>query len=174
MTNLTDALKKQVIELEKDLRPTGLADPKLRAEWEQARAAQRTAATFETWLADRVTQVAVAWVLGTVFVRFAEDNGLIEYPYIAGPGERTVQARELQQQYYEKHPGHDDYNWLREAFDAMSVSPVARSLFDESHNPMWTIKPSPFAVKALLDFWRQADEHGAIRYDLADETWDTR
>ena len=126
------------------------------------------------WLEDRVTQVAVAWVLGSVFVRFAEDNGLIEHPYIAGPGERTAQARERQQQYYQEHPERDDYDWLAESFTAMSVSPVAKGLFSAAHNPMWTIKPTPFAVKALLDFWRQPDENGDLRYELTDPQWDTR
>jgi hypothetical protein len=33
---------------------------------------------LETWLAERVTPVAVAWVLGAAFLRFSEDNSLIE------------------------------------------------------------------------------------------------
>ena len=45
----------------------------------------RTAATYESWLDDRVTQSAVAWILATVFVRFCEDNGLIDLPVLAGP-----------------------------------------------------------------------------------------
>ena len=85
-------LKGQVKALESDLRLYGVTDEttaaELEREWQAARDAQRTAATYETWLEDRVTQVAVAWVLGTVFVRFCEDNDLIEYPVIAGPGDR--------------------------------------------------------------------------------------
>jgi hypothetical protein len=168
------ALQQQVRNLEQDLRPTGLADPKLTQEWQDARAAERTAATFESWLSDRVTQVAVAWVLSTVFVRFCEDNGLIENPYIAGPGERTVIARELQQRYYETHPGEDNRSWLEESFDALSVSPVAKALFDRQHNPMWSILPTPYAAKELLDFWRQTGEDGEIRYNLTDPDWNTR
>ena len=83
---LLKALQKQVSLLEKDLTPTGLADARLKVEWRAAKSHDRTAATFETWLGERVTQVAVAWVLGTVFLRFCEDNGLIEYPFITGPG----------------------------------------------------------------------------------------
>lgn len=55
------SLQKQVALLEADLKPKGLADPKLKVEWTAARNADRTAATFETWLGERVTQVAVAW-----------------------------------------------------------------------------------------------------------------
>src|SRR5207302_10419530 len=43
----------------------------------RATTAQRTAADFDTWRAGEVTQSAVAWVLGTVFVRWCEDNELI-------------------------------------------------------------------------------------------------
>ena len=168
------ALQKQVALLEADLKPTGLASDRLKVEWRAAKSADRTAATFETWLGERVTQVAVAWVLATVFVRFCEDNGLIEYPYIAGPGDRVQLAADLQQKFYESHPESDDRGWLEAAFKALSVSPVAAGLFDRKHNPMWTILPSPHAVKALLDFWRQTGEDGQIRYDLTDPEWNTR
>ena len=39
---------------------------------------------------------------------------------------------------------------------------------------MWTIEPSPQAVKALLAFWRETGEDGQIRYDLTDPDWNTR
>ena len=168
------ALQKQVALLEADLKPTGLASDRLKVEWRAAKSADRTAATFETWLGERVTQVAVAWVLATVFVRFCEDNGLIEYPFIAGPGDRVQLAADLQQKFYENHPESDDLGWLKAAIDALSVSPVAKGLFDKRHNPMWTIQPSPQAIKALLDFWRQTGEDGQIRYDLTDPEWNTR
>jgi hypothetical protein len=168
------ALQKQVALLEADLKPTGLASDRLKVEWRAAKSADRTAATFETWLGERVTQVAVAWVLATVFVRFCEDNGLIEYPFIAGPGERVQLAADLQGKFYENHPESDDLGWLKAAIDALSVSPVAKGLFDRRHNPMWTIEPSPQSIKVLLDFWRQTGEDGQIRYDLTDAEWDTR
>ncbi|SFK38637.1 DUF7008 domain-containing protein [Streptomyces pini] len=44
------------------------------------------------WRDERVRQSAAAWVLGCVFVRFCEDNGLIDEPFIAGPGERLAEA----------------------------------------------------------------------------------
>jgi hypothetical protein len=168
------ALQKQVALLEADLMPTGLEDPRLKIEWRAAKSAERTAATFETWLGERVTQVAVAWVLASVFVRFCEDNGLIEYPFITGPGERTALAADLQAEFFQKHPEKDDRGWLEAGFEALSVSPVAAGLFDHRHNPMWTIPPSPFAVKGLLDFWRQKGEDGQILYDFTDPEWDTR
>lgn len=44
-----------------------------------------------------------------------EDNGLIEYPFIAGPGEQTPLARDLQAQYFRRHPEKTDRDWIVEA-----------------------------------------------------------
>ena len=125
------------------------------------------------WREDRVTQVAVAWVLGTVFVRFCEDNDLIEYPVIAGPGDRVAVARERQGKFFEESPELTDRDWIIEGFNALSVSPVAAGLF-EWHNPMWSILPSHEAAKALLAFWREQDANAQIVHDFTDETWNTR
>ena len=168
------ALQKQVANLEADLKPAGLSSDRLKIEWRAARNADRTAATFETWVGERVTQIAVAWVLATVFVRFCEDNGLIEYPFIAGPGDRVQLAADLQGKWYENHPESDDLGWLKAAIEALSASPVVKGLFDRRHNPMWTLLPSPQAIKALLAFWRATGEDGQVRYDLTDPDWDTR
>jgi hypothetical protein len=170
-------LKGQVKALEADLRLYGVTDEttaaELEREWRAARDAQRIAATREMWLEDRVTQVAAAWVLGTVFVRFCEDNDLIEYPVIAGPGDRVAVARERQGEFFEESPELTDRDWIIEGFNALSVSPVAAGLF-EWHNPMWSILPSHEAAKALLAFWREQDANAQIVHDFTDEAWNTR
>ncbi|MGF1602128.1 MAG: hypothetical protein ACFCU8_08920, partial [Thermosynechococcaceae cyanobacterium] len=87
---LLDDLKKVVTSLEKDLaaRSDSAEVPQvqeaLRAEYDRAQKAQRTAQSYEDWRSDFATQVAVAWVLGAVFVRFLEDNELIESPKLSG------------------------------------------------------------------------------------------
>jgi hypothetical protein len=53
-------------------------DERLRAEYDGAREAERTAAGFTEWREARITQAA-AWVLSTVLVRFCEDQGLIDW-----------------------------------------------------------------------------------------------
>jgi len=170
-------LKGQVKALEADLRLYGVKDDttaaELKREWQAARKAERTAATYEMWREDRVTQVAVAWVLGTVFVRFCEDNDLIEYPMIAGLDDRVAVARERQEQFLHEHTGLTDRDWIIEGFNALSVSPVAAGLF-EWHNPVWSILPSHDAAKALLDFWRDPGADGEIIHNFTDGTWNTR
>ena len=171
-------LKARLRLLEADLRERGEDEPataaKLHKEWQSAREANRTASTYETWREDRITQAAVAWILGTVFVRFCEDNALIEQPYLAGPGERLAVAAERQQAFFEAHPERTDRDWIVAATEALSVSKVAAGLFDQAHNPMWTITPSHDAAKALLAFWRRRGEDGEITHDFTDENWDTR
>ncbi|MFD2415398.1 BREX-2 system adenine-specific DNA-methyltransferase PglX [Amycolatopsis pigmentata] len=179
LPELVKDLRRQVGVLEDDLRARSDEVPEharaLRAEYDQAREAKRTAATYESWRDERVMQVAAAWVLGTVFVRFSEDNGLIPSPFLAGPGEHLAEAEERHEAYFREHPNHNDRDWLVAAFTALAEShPTAAGLFDKRHNPLWEITPSFEAATALLQFWRRRDGDGSIRYDFTDEDWDTR
>ena len=65
---------------------------------------------------DRLTQVAVAWLLACVFVRFCEDNGLIDEVRIAGSGVRGAEARDAQQRYFADHPHSNDREYLQSIF----------------------------------------------------------
>ncbi|WP_329787393.1 BREX-2 system adenine-specific DNA-methyltransferase PglX [Lentzea sp. DG1S-22] len=172
---LVKDLRKQVTALEDDLRVQSDEVERfataLRAEYDLARQAERTAATYGAWRDERVTQVAAAWVLGTVFVRFCEDNQLIEWPYIAGPGERLADAEERHEAFFRAHPSLNDRDWIIEAFNHLaSTHPAVAGLFDGDHNPLWEIEPSFEAATELLRFWRRR-EGG---YDFTDSALDTR
>ena len=65
----------------------------LRADYEDAKKAERTAQNYEDWRSDYLTQAAAAWVLSSVFVRFLEDNRLIDPPRIAGPTGKDAENR---------------------------------------------------------------------------------
>nr|WP_240691415.1 BREX-2 system adenine-specific DNA-methyltransferase PglX [Amycolatopsis nivea] len=174
---LVKDLQRQVLILEDDLRERAGEEPEfataLRTEYDDAFDKKRTAATYESWLDARVTQVAAAWVLGTVFVRFCEDNGLIERPFISGPGERLRDAEEHHEAYNRKFTGHNDRDWLIAAFDHLAAThPTVAGLFDKRHNPLWEITPSYEAATSLLKFWRRPDEE--LRHDFTDPEWDTR
>ncbi|GAA3121434.1 BREX-2 system adenine-specific DNA-methyltransferase PglX [Streptosporangium carneum] len=194
-------LRKQVGALEDDLRDCAeqdeAVDAELRREWERARTAERIAATFESWRDERVTQSAVAWVLGTVFLRYAEDNRLIDLPYLAGPGDRLDVAQERQGDFFRAHPDRTDRDWILAGFRAMASTPVVAGLFDFEHNAMWLIArpaeegesglsfdarweavaarlagPSHPVAQRLLGFWRETDADRQVRHDFTDE--DTR
>ena len=100
---LLTELRHQVTLLEEDLHSRSEEDEYaavLETEYRAARQAQRTAAPYPDWRNERITQVAAAWVLGTLFVRFCEDNGLVEQPWIAGPGDRLAAAQARQRAFF--------------------------------------------------------------------------
>lgn len=177
--------QRQVSILEDDLRKRA-ADPdagfaeRLRAEWRDAYARERIAADYDTWLDGQVTQAAVAWVLATVFLRFCEDNGLIEDPYLSGPGQRARIAAERQEEYLhtEEHAHEADRGWILAGIEALSTAApgteIVAKLFDRAHNPMWRITPSDDGAKKLVEFWRRRDESGEVVHDFTDGEWNTR
>ncbi|MFI7080328.1 BREX-2 system adenine-specific DNA-methyltransferase PglX [Micromonospora sp. NPDC049903] len=175
---LLSDLQKQVKNLEKDLREqaetVGEVHSRLRGEYDHAFKVGRTAATWTAWRDERVTQVAVAWVLGTVFVRFCEDNGLLPDPYLAGPGDRLVLAEEAEAQFFRDRPEETLRGWVEQGFDAIASTQAGKSLFDKRHNPLYQIPLSHDEAKNLIGFWRRRGEAGDLLHDFTDPEWDTR
>ncbi|MCE9553879.1 MAG: BREX-2 system adenine-specific DNA-methyltransferase PglX [Planctomycetes bacterium] len=148
----------------------------LRAEFARAQQAQRTAQNFEDWRADATTQAAAAWVLSCVFVRFLEDNRLVEPPRIAGLGDRLARARDEHELYFRKHPTETDRHYLLAAFDELARLPGAKDIFGE-HNPFRELPNwlSGDAAGELLRFFQKIDANtGALVHDFTDPDWDTR
>ncbi|WP_320065114.1 BREX-2 system adenine-specific DNA-methyltransferase PglX [Micromonospora sp. RTGN7] len=167
------ALQAQVTALTDDLRGVVARDSELESsltkEHAQAKDARRTAGTFETWLEDVLDQAAVAWVLGCVFVRFCEDNELVEPLWIGGPEptapvERAVQHR---QQYLIDNPRHNDRHWLREAFQYLRGLRATGKIFDE-HNPVWRFDISGEAAERLSEFFRRGPGLASLRVEGLD------
>nr|WP_316783784.1 BREX-2 system adenine-specific DNA-methyltransferase PglX [Streptomyces sasae] len=154
----------------------------LRAEYDQAFKLGRTGATWGAWLDERVTQVAVAWVLGTVFVRFCEDNLLIPEPYLTGPdSERRDLAEARYRQYVEEEQDPTYRGWLERAFAELGSGQAGKLLFDKRRNPLYQIPVSHDGARALVEFWRERGEDGELVHDFTDplnedgtEGWDTR
>ncbi|MFD7393519.1 BREX-2 system adenine-specific DNA-methyltransferase PglX [Streptomyces virginiae] len=183
---LLEDLKKQVKAVETDLgkqvKAVAEVGTRLRAEYDQARKLGRTAATWNSWLDERVTQVAVAWVLGTVFVRFCEDNELIPEPYLTAPdADRRDLALARYEEYVAKDPDPTFRGWLERAFADLGAGQAGRLLFDRKHNPLFQIPLSHDGARELIAFWRERDEAGVLVHDFTDklnedgtEGWDTR
>ena len=166
-------------DLEDDLRARCGERPDLETslqdEYRKAFARERTAGTYETWREERLTQVAVAWILGCVFVRFLEDNALVDPPRLSGPGSRREWAFDEHTVYFRAHPTDSDREYLLHVFRAVAALPVADQIFDEKHNPLWSLGPSGDAATGLLDLWRRIDpDSGGLAHDFADPAWDTR
>ncbi|MEU6799906.1 BREX-2 system adenine-specific DNA-methyltransferase PglX [Streptomyces neyagawaensis] len=183
---LLNDLKQQVKAVETDLgrqvKALGDVGARLKAEYDQARKLGRTAATWTSWLDERVTQVAVAWVLGTVFVRFCEDNRLIPEPYLTGPdGDRRELAESRYDAYVESDEDPTYRGWLEKAFEELGQGQAGRLLFDKRHNPLYQVPLSHDGARELVEFWRGRDEAGVLVHDFTDplnedgtEGWDTR
>ncbi|MFW6719327.1 BREX-2 system adenine-specific DNA-methyltransferase PglX [Streptomyces sp. MAR4 CNY-716] len=175
---LVTGVRKQVRALEADLRERSDDVDRyrdwLRTTYEHARASGRTTATYGAWRDERISRAAAAWVLATVFVRFSEDNGLIDRPFIAGPGRRLTEAEKRQAAHRAGAPGANDQVWLVEAFTHLARSHLAMErIFDRRLNPLWELPPSPQAAAELIAFWRQRREDGSLRIDFTDVELDT-
>jgi hypothetical protein len=176
---LVAALRKQLAGVESDLRALSddLHNPwgqQLRTEYEQARSVGRTALTWSEWRDGEVAQAGVAWVLGAVFVRFCEDNGLLEHPFIAGAGARLAEATDAETHFYRDGPSRNTRDWLRAGFSELARHPATRGLVDPAHSPVWTAPLSADACADILRFWRAQEADGSLTLSLEDPDWDTR
>lgn len=177
--SLTPEMRAEVLRLEDDLRARVTSIQEVQdawhAEYDAARAAERTAAAWEAWVDERVTLAAVAWVLTTVFVRFCEDNALVKPVWISGPRHR--EAIDAQQQFLREtartNADVTDREWLLQAVDYLKSLPATTGLVDDT-SPMWLVTPSGDAATRIFNFWRERDESGALIRDLSDLDLDTR
>ena len=128
-------LQKLLKVLEADIRERLETQPErvaeLDAEWRAARDARRTASTQFEWREERTTQAGVHWILGTVFLRFLEDNGYIERPFLFGPDAHTqALATDRHARYFRDHPDHSDREYLLNCFTEAARLPGLSGLFD--------------------------------------------
>ena len=171
---LTTALQRHVLVLEEDLRTRVESSAEVAGRWHaehnEALARRRTAAT---WRDDRVTQAAVAWVLATVFVRFCEDNALVDPVWIAGPEARRQEALDAQLAFFRAHPEATDREWLEDAIAHLRGLQATAALVD-SHAALDLVSPSGDAASALIALWRERGEDGVLIHDLRDPELSTR
>jgi hypothetical protein len=189
-------LQKQLERLETDLLGRAESDPAVRGKlvqrYQDARSGERTGVTYETWLGQQLTQVAVGWLLACVFTRFCEDNRLLDHPMLAGsvhpakeadehgpatdPVDGVAEARERQAAYFqlEGHDKYDDLDYLRAAIFRLEEYPATRALVDK-HNPLHIVDITPDAATRLLNFWRYVPpELGRLAHDFTDPDLSTR
>ena len=162
-------LKRRLTTLESDLRERISTLPELQAslqaEWQAARDARRTAETMESWSDQVITQAGVHWLLSCVFLRFIEDNVLVERPWLGGtPGSgRLNLARDRHEAYFREYPMESDREYLLACFREAGALPGLHTFFDEAHNPVFRLGISGDAAMSLRQFWQQQDPNtGAL------------
>jgi len=177
---LLSDLQKRVDHLRDDLRTRcdsdAVAHAPLLTQYEAAKTSGRTAATYNAWREDELDQIAVAWVLATVFVRFLEDNALVETCALAGPDRAGLRrAWDTHELFFKQNPHSTEREYLLRIFEDTAKLPGMAALFDRRHNPLWTLAPTGDAAKALIDFWRRENpETGHPLHDFSDPDWNTR
>ena len=172
LQRLVQSLKADLLERSREVPEV---DAGLRAAHRAIAGGGRTAQAFEDWRDDYLEQVAVAWVLACVFVRYMEDNDLIAETYLAGTGDRRRQAEDAHEGYFRAHPRDSDRDYLLDVFRRVGSIPAARDLFAEGKTPVWAVGPSGDGAARLLAFWREIDpEIGGLRRSLRVEGGDTR
>jgi hypothetical protein len=172
-------LKELVGQLDEDLlaRATENAEIEagLREAFQQIEKGGRTAQAFEVWREDYLDQVAVAWVLACVFVRFMEDNHLIDECWLAGEKERRKLAEDTHELFFRKHPHDTDREYFHHVFHEIGKIPAAKELFAEGKTPLWAVAPSGDAAMKLLAFWQEIDaETGQLKRTFEVKEGDTR
>ena len=175
---LLSTLKAQLTDLLADLHrqvdTVPEIDERLRREYQRAFDAERTGWTFTEWAEDRLTQVAVGWLLGCVFVRYCEDNGLIDDPMIGGTGNAATLARAAQQDYFRAHPTDSDREYLQHVFRKAAQLQGLDGVLGEGRSPLWLTDPSGDACTELLTLFRSTDDAGDLVLEFTDPNRDTR
>ncbi|MGJ5080242.1 BREX-2 system adenine-specific DNA-methyltransferase PglX [Bradyrhizobium sp. HKCCYLS3013] len=175
---LLEDLKKLRKKLESDLRGyhgASAGRAALEAEWREARETKRTADTFDTFFSAALDQAAVHWILAIIFLRFLEDNGLLDRPAIAGPGERLEIAQLRQRDWFRTRPEDSDAEYLLAVFAEVARLPGLAGLFDPAHNPLFRLPVSGDGAIALFNFFRsRSAETSELVHDFTDSDWTTR
>jgi hypothetical protein len=173
-------LKRLTATLEADIwdRLAGNAelDATLGQEWQAAKNAGRTGATLHDFKEEAVTQAAVHWLLMGVFIRFLEDNGLVDRPWLtaADPARRAL-AQDRHESYFRQHPSESDREYLFSAYREVGALPAMGALFDERHNPLFRLAVSGDGAMAILGFWQKINpDTGVLVHDFTDPAWSTR
>jgi hypothetical protein len=176
---LLATLKPLVGELEESIRERALSTPEiaehLESEHQKAVVAGRTATSLEEWRDAEITQAAVAWILGCVFVRFLEDNGLIDEALISGPGGRRAAALGHREEHFRTRPEHSDREYFEACFRTVAAFPAVAELYDERHNPLWRLGPTADGARTLRETFTAIDpETGTLVHDFTDLELGTR
>ena len=176
---LLATLKPLVTTLEASITERALATPEVAEHLEQehrkAVTAKRTAMSLEEWREGEITQAAVAWVLACVFVRFLEDNGLIDQPLISGPGARRAAALGHREEHFRAHPEHSDREYLEACFREVARFPaVARCTTSSTTRCGDSARPPTAPASCARRSPRSTPTPGCFVHDFTDAELGTR
>ncbi|NYF54062.1 BREX-2 system adenine-specific DNA-methyltransferase PglX [Tunturiibacter gelidoferens] len=146
----------------------------------QAARTEGSARGYTAFADDAITQAAVHWLLGCVFVRFLEDNGWLDernskVAWISGPAERLAIAKDRRTLFLRPDPGLTDRDYLLHVFAEVSKLPGVAGLFDLKHNPLYSLQPTAQGAARIVEFFQKVDpDTNELIYDFSDAAHGTR
>jgi type I restriction-modification system DNA methylase subunit len=158
-------------------------ESELRVRHAEAVRAERTEGSVKGYNAfkdESVTQSAVHWLLGCVFVRFLEDNGWLDernakVAWIAGAGERLWVAKSRRTVFLRPNADETDRDYLLHVFEEVAKLPGVAGLFDPERNPLYLLKPTGQGAGKIVEFFQRVDpDSNQLIHDFTDAAHGTR
>lgn len=140
-----------------------------------------SAAGYNAFADEAITQAAVHWLLACVFVRFLEDNGWLDtlhgkVAWISGQDDRLGLAKANRTRFLRPDPALTDRDYLLHVFEEVAKLPGMAGLFDLRHNPLFQLAPEATKGAAkIVEFFQKVDpDTGTLVFDFTDSKHDTR
>ena len=146
----------------------------------QAGRTSGSASGYNTFADEAITQAAVHWLLGCVFVRFLEDNGWLDernklVAWLAGTGERLAIAKGERTRFLRPDPTLTDRDYLLCVFREVAKLPGMAGLLDSRHNPLFQLGPTAQGAAKIVEFFQRVDpDTGGLVHDFIDPEHGTR
>ena len=146
----------------------------------QAARTEGSAKGYTAFADDAITQAAVHWLLGCVFVRFLEDNGWLDernskVAWISGSAERLAIAKDRRTLFLRPDPGLTDRDYLLHVFAEVAKLPGVAGLFDPKHNPLFSLQPTAQGAARIVEFFQKVDpDSNELIHDFSDPSHGTR
>ncbi len=172
---LFKALRKLLKMLHKDLLKRA-SEPKeekeLYAQWSDLRDCGRCSTSFKVWLDQYLDQIAVAWIMTIVFVRYLEDNRYI-YQRIAESGEDYLLSMENRAGWLRINSGKGYADYFIWAFEELSQTRIG-AIFKPENNILYRLHISSEAADQVWQLFRLANYVNQLNHDFSAENGDTR
>lgn len=184
---LTRALQKLLKDTELAIRERLSDEPALEARLRERHAAavraertEGTAKGYNAFADEAITQAAVHWLLGCVFVRFLEDNGWLDerasrVAWVAGPADRLAIAKDRRTLFLRPDPNLTDRDYLLHVFAEVAKLPGVAGLFEQKHNPLYSLQPTAQGAAKIVEFFQKTDpDTNTLIFDFSDQNHETR
>jgi hypothetical protein len=146
----------------------------------RAERTEGSAKGYNAFADEAITQAAVHWLLACVFVRFLEDNGWLDernskVAWISGPGECLAIAKDRRTLFLRPDPDLTDRDYLLHVFAEVAKLPGVAGLFDQKHNPLYSLQPTAQGAAKIVEFFQKVDpDSNELTHNFTDPNHGTR